>query len=460
MIVVSHRGPYAFTRRADGSFAARRGAGGVVSALGPLLLEDDANRGAWVAAAIGPDDRAAVTAGEARADGIDLRYLVIDPRVHHLAYDVIANGVLWFLHHGLFGHVVEPVFDHALHEAWDAFVAMNQAFANGALAAAADHSGPVLIQDYQLSLVPGMIRAVRPDLAVVHFTHTPFCGPNSIRVLPDHWSRELCASLTSVPCGFHVPRWRDAFVASARTILGPNIEPTAFVAPLGPDVSALNRDAHTPEVDLEVDRIRALVGERALIVRTDRIEPSKNIVRSFLGFEQLLVDEPSWCERVVFMAMLYRSRQSLPVYVRYAEAVLATARRINERFGTDTWTPIVIDDRDDMARSFAGLRSYDVLVINPLKDGMNLVAKEGPLVNERNGVLCLSPEAGAWDTLGADAIAIHPYDVVAASRSLAAALTVSARDRADRAERLRTAARIHDPSQWIAAQLQAALPAP
>jgi len=456
VIVVSHRGPFAFTRDPNGTFSARRGAGGVVSALGPLLLEDDAHTGAWVAAAIGPDDRAAVEAGQATAEGIDLRYLVFDHHTHHLAYDMIANGVLWFLHHGLFDHVSAPVFDPELHEAWDAFVAMNAAFAEATLDAADDHDGPVLIQDYQLSLVPGMIRARRPDLEVTHFTHTPFCGPNSIRVLPDAWGRALCESLASVPCGFHVPRWRNAFEASVRTVLGADTELQTFTAPLGPDSSALTNDARAEAVDLEIDRLLARVGDRALIIRTDRMEPSKNIVRGFLAYEQLLHDHPEWRERVVFVAMLYRSRQTLPVYVRYAGDVAATAQRINQRFGTEDWTPIVIDDRDDVQRSFAGLRAYDVLVTNPLKDGMNLVAKEGPILNDRDGVLCLSPEAGAWDELHSDAVAMHPYDVVSASHALLTALTMTSEERAARATGLRAAASANGPASWISAQLAAA----
>ncbi|MFZ4584758.1 MAG: alpha,alpha-trehalose-phosphate synthase (UDP-forming) [Acidimicrobiia bacterium] len=449
MIVVSHRGPYTFRRSDNGSFSATRGAGGVVSALGPLLLTPDSPHAAWVAAAIGPGDRAAAAEGVATAPGVDLRYLVLDERAHRLHYDVISNGLLWFLHHGLFDLPRRPRIDAHCYEAWDAYVAINHEFAEAALDAATDHPGPVLVQDYQLALVPGMIRAQRPDLAVAHFTHTPFCGPNSIRVLPDAWARELCSSMASAPAGFHADRWRDAFVASTRTALGPSVAPDTFVAPLGADVDALRavRDSERARAaEVWVDEIK---GDRTLIVRADRIELSKNIVRGFLAYDQLLDQRPEWRERVVFLAMLYTSRQGLPDYRAYEQEIRDVAARINERWGTSSWQPIVIDTRDDFARSVAALTRYDVLVVNPLKDGLNLVALEGVILNERNGVLCLSPEAGAWDLLSSAAIAMHPYDLVAASDALTTALDLDPDGRATRAQQLRYLALTRDPSKWL-----------
>lgn len=450
MIVVSHRGPYTFRRAPDGGFEARRGAGGVVSALGPLLLAPGTPHAAWVAAAIGPDDRAATAEGAAEAPGVDLRYLVLDEREHRLHYDVISNGVLWFLHHGLFDLARRPRFDIHLYEAWDAYVATNHAFARAALDAAADHAGPVLVQDYQLALVPGMVRAQRPDLELVHFTHTPFCGPNSVRVLPEAWARELCVSLASAPAGFHAARWRDAFAASARTVLATPSDPVdAFVAPLGADAAALAEARAGDDARSAMAWVDEIRGDRRLIVRADRIEPSKNIVRGFLAYSTFLEQHPEWRERVVFLALLYASRQGLPDYLAYEQEVRDAAVRVNDRWGTPSWTPIVLDTRDDFARSVAALTRYDVLVVNPIKDGLNLVALEGSLLNERDGVLCLSPEAGAWDLLAGAAIRMHPYDLIAAADALHRALTQSPDERRSRAAALHELACARDPSQWL-----------
>src|SRR5689334_11197450 len=174
MIVVSHRGPYTFERDNNDTFVPRRGAGGIVSALLPLLAGRSDTR--WIAAAMSDDDRAAVKAGVIEGTDIALTLVPLDPELHRLHYDVVANSVLWFLHHGLFDRVREPRFDREFRDAWNAFVSVNDEFA-AFISDEANADDVVLVQDYQLSLVPAMVRARREDLRVVHFTHTPFGTP-------------------------------------------------------------------------------------------------------------------------------------------------------------------------------------------------------------------------------------------------------------------------------------------
>ncbi len=447
MIVVSHRGPYGFERTGDGAYVARRGAGGVVSALSPLLCDkDDAT---WIAAAISDNDADAMAAGATNGLDIDLELLDIDPAVHRMHYDVVANGVLWFLFHGLFDRVRRPRFDVRFRDAWDAFVVVNEAFAE-AVAARASAGELVLVQDYQLMLVPQQLRARRPDLRVVHFTHTPFCAPDDIGILPDDVARELCASLSMVPAGFHTQRWADAYRHSARAVLGRGMPAVApFAAPLGPDVAALEEVAASTEARAAASRLADVVGERLVVLRTDRIEPSKNIVRGFEAFDRLLEARPGLRERVVFVAMVYPSRQGLAEYLAYANEVEHTAARVNERWATRDWLPVVLDDRDDFARSVAGLQRYDVLLVNPLRDGLNLVAKEGPVCNRRDGVLLLSPEAGAYEELRPAAIRVHPYDIEQAASALDIALSMPLDERAERAGRLRALAAARTPADWL-----------
>ncbi|HET9730617.1 MAG TPA: trehalose-6-phosphate synthase, partial [Acidimicrobiia bacterium] len=212
MIIVSHRGPYRFVRNDDGTFTARRGAGGVVSALGPLLAE--AKDAVWVAAALSTEDAQGVAESHADLD-VEMVLLRLDPRLHRLHYDVVSNRVLWFLHHGLFDRSYRPQHDVHFRDAWDAYRSVNETFAQ-AVAERADQREIVLVQDYQLALVPAQLRTLRPDLRIVHFTHTPFCGPDDITILPNDVARELCGSLAGGPAGFHTPRWVDAYKHSAR----------------------------------------------------------------------------------------------------------------------------------------------------------------------------------------------------------------------------------------------------
>jgi trehalose 6-phosphate synthase len=448
MIVVSHRGPFGFARNSDGTFTAQRGAGGVVSALGPLL-PDQPERVRWVAAAITDDDRAAVEAGAVHAEGVDLDLLALDPEQHRMHYDVVSNSVLWFLHHGMFDAVRRPRFDVRFREAWDAYVDVNRTFADAAVAHAHEND-IVLVQDYQLCLVPAFVRETRPDLRVVHFTHTPFCGPNSIRILPDDVAQTMCASLASVPAGFHTQRWALAYEASARTVLGDATAPRSFASSLGPDAGALEEIAQSPAGRDAAARLAADVGDRMVVLRTDRVEPSKNIVRGFLAYERLLELRPDLHGRVVFVAMLYMSRAGLAEYLAYGNEVEQTASRVNERFATGDWQPIVLDLRDDFTRSVAGLQRYDVLLVNPIKDGLNLVAKEGPLLNRRDGVLCLSSEAGAYDELAPAVERVHPYDIEQMAGALARALDMTGEERAARAARLRALAAARTPADWLA----------
>ena len=452
MMLVTHRGPFRFSVRDDGGFLAARGAGGVVSALLPLVHTGIANgrepagahdgeRVAWIAAAIDDGDRAALAAGAATVPGLDLHLLALDPTLHRLHYDIVSNATLWFLHHGLFDLPRRPRFDEHFRTAWDAYVTVNQTFASTVIENAAP-AETVMVHDYQLALVPGMVRAARPDLALLHFTHTPFCGPNSIRVLPTDIAVDLCRSMASVPSGFHTARWAHAFQASAHTMLGIEAPITpSFATPLGPDPDALADDANIAITSGAAAELDDIVGDRKLIMRTDRMDPAKNIVRGFLAYDQLLEQHAEWRERVVFVARLTPSRESLAEYLAYHQEVEQATARVNNRWAREDWQPIVIDTRDDYERSVAGYRRYDVLFVNPVKDGLNLVAKEGPLVNERDGVLCLSPEAGSFDELHEAAVAVHPYDVAQCAAALHDALSMPAPERAARARKLPRARR-------------------
>lgn len=448
MIVVSHRGPVRFSYGEGGGFVSARGAGGVVSALTPLLARHE-YEATWYAAAMTPADTEAQAAGATTGLGIDLELIHVDPVVHRMHYNTVANGALWFLFHGMFDHIRRPRFDLRFRDAWDAYVEVNRVFANAVAGRAAD-GDVVLVQDYQLALVPSVLRELRPDLHVSHFMHTPFCDAQDARVLPTDIGEQLLRALASGPQGFHTARWARAYERSAREILGPDAPAHApFVASLGPDEAALEQTATSEVARQRAASLAERVGDLLVVLRTDRTEPSKNIVRGFLAFDRLLEARPGLRRRVVFVAMVHASRQGLPEYLAYANEVEQAALRVNDRWATRDWLPVLLDDGDDYPRSVAGLQRYDVLLVNPIRDGLNLVAKEGPVVNRRDGVLCLSREAGAYEELHEAVVPVHPFDIEQMAVALDDALSMPLDERAAMAKRLRTLAGARTPRDWL-----------
>jgi trehalose 6-phosphate synthase len=445
LVVVSNRGPLSFALDDAGGLVTRRAGGGLATALGAALVGSGAR---WVAGALGEADRRAGAAGTVEAEGFNVELLTLDDTAYRAYYDVIANGTLWFLHHGLWDAPRRPRFDRHWWAAWQRFREVNDAFA----AKVADCAPPgalVLVQDYHLALLGPVLAARRPDLATVHFTHTPFASPEALRVLPAGVAEELLRGMAGHgACGFHTTRWADAFEACCEEVLG--ITPTTFVAPAAADADDVRSVASSAACAAAHDELDRQIGNRKFLVRVDRIELSKNIVRGFLAFEELLETRPVWREQVVFGAFVYPSREGLAEYQAYRQEVEAVIERINRTWGTAGWTPILYDPKDDFPRSIAALRRADVMLVNPIRDGLNLVAKEGPIVNERDGVLALSRESGAWDELAAAALELHPFDISGTAEVLHRALAMPPNERRSRAEHLRSLATARTPFDWLA----------
>ncbi len=451
LLVLSNRGPLSIERTPDGALAARRGGGGLVVTLGPGVERD---RALWVAAGVGADDEAAAGRGLFDAEGFRVQPVMIDPADYRAYYDVIANQTLWFCLHDLWDLPRRPRFDRHWWAAWERFRAVNARFAAAACEAAAP-GATVLVHDYQLALVPEMLAARRPDLRTAAFVHTPWCSPQELATLPDSVGAELLAGLAGGgACGFHSARWAEAFEACCRERLGRT--PLTFVSPAATDIDDLRLVAASPECKQEHARLAAGIGDRRLVVRVDRIEPSKNVLRGFWAFDELLESRPDLRGQVVFAAMVYPSRLGLAEYLAYGQEVMALAEQINAKWSGSGWTPILLDPEDNHPKSVAALRRSDVLLVNPIRDGLNLVAKEGPLVNERDGVLVLSDRAGAWDELGEQAMGVNPFDVSGTARALATALDLTASERSVRAQSLRKMAGARSPLEWFDDQRAAA----
>jgi len=429
-----------------------------VAALRPLVSHHDVT---WVASAMTDEERTIAAAGPLVERTIDaefrLRLVAHDPAAYRSFYDVIANPALWFVQHDLWGLMRDPEAD--LLGPWhDGYVAVNAGFAR-AVVEELEHTpdAAVLFQDYHLYVAPALVRKRRAAARLGHFVHIPWVGADGWAVLPPAIARSVHEGLLACDSvGFHTERWRSAFVEASGALLGRETEARArsHANPVAVDAAELERAAAQATV---LERERALVGSRPeqLIVRVDRTDPAKNAVAGFAAFGRLLQRRPDLHGRVGMLALLDPSRQSIPEYVDYRHAPEAEAAAVNAAYGTPTWAPIDVSIRDDFPSSVAAYKQYDVLLVNSVMDGLNLVAEEAPLVNTRNGVLVLSRGTGAWEELGEWAIGVDPRDVEATSCALEQALALPAADRMARLAGIRERVLARDPSGWANAELAA-----
>jgi trehalose 6-phosphate synthase len=472
LIVVSNRGPVSFTRDEDGVRRARRGGGGLVTALRSLLSHHDVT---WIASAMSDEDRlAAEGAGERPIEEVAhdgspyrLRLVAHDPAAYDWYYNVVSNPTLWFLQHHLWNLPYAPAFDPGLHHAWDeGYLPVNAAFADAVLAELErEPDAAVLFHDYHLYIAPRLVRSARPDAAIAHFVHIPWPATDAWHVLPGPIRRAIHDGLLAADVvGFHADRWRLAFLRSAQDLVGAEIDfEEGFARYDGRLTQVTSRPISVDPGEFDElavgDEVLAKEGElkegrpEFLILRVDRTDPSKNVTRGFRAFELFLDAHPEFHERVGMLALLDPSRQDIPEYAEYVGAIQRAARLVNDRFQRDGWTPVELRIQDDFLGAVAAYKQYDVLVVNAIFDGLNLVAKEAPLVNVRDGVLVLSENTGAHAELGEWALTVNPFDVAGQAEAIYTALTLSSEERRERIEAIRAHVREHDVAAWIAAQL-------
>jgi trehalose 6-phosphate synthase len=465
IVVASNRGPVSFDRDDRGRLSPRRGTGGLVTALSGVFYRDDTT---WVSAAMTDGDRSVALKGRTVTSESHqrMRYVVIPPDRYEGYYNEVSNRILWMAHHNLWDIPRSPMFDDGTQESWHDFVEANRAFAQ-ALAQEADNDPVYLIQDYHLCLVPGMLRELVPEAKIVHFSHTPFAGATYLRVLPVTMRTSLLRGMAGADVlGFQAKGWAENYLLSARSLpelrvlRGGRLEiegRTAAVRSFPVAVSAepLRETANRPEADAVRDELSAWAGDSKVVLRVDRLEPSKNILRGFLAYELFLRRNPSWVGSVRFLCLLSPSREDVPEYQNYGEECLAEADRINAEFGRKAWQPIEVRVQEDYAFAVAAYNLYDVLFVNPTYDGMNLVAMEGPLVNRRDGVLVLSRNAGAFSRLGRQALGVNPFDLAETAEAIREGLEMPDEDRARRARGLSRTVQAHTPANWLAHQLEA-----
>ncbi|MDF3037616.1 MAG: hypothetical protein K0Q71_322 [Thermomicrobiales bacterium] len=477
LIIASNRGPVTFTRRSKGAFDARKGSGGVVTAVTAIARE---RQPIWIAAAMTEGDRQRAQQAEENGEHLiefgeppefRLRFVVPSPECYHQYYNVISNPLLWFLQHYLWDTPRTPDITHEIWDAWrSGYVTVNRMFADEIVAAidAVDDDPLIMLQDYHLYLCAGFVREKKPDARLQLFVHIPWPDPDYWRLLPLEIRRAICEGmLANDIVGFQTPDHGRSFMYTCQAYV-PNVEidyATGAILwnnrrieirayPISIDAAAVRRMAYSKEARSH-DRYLPNHWNEFTVLRVDRAEPSKNIVRGFQAFDRFLEAHPDFQGRVNFVAITVPSRMDVVEYQDYLDDVSAVVGRINAKYANveTGWQPIHLIMGENYPRALAAMKWYDVLLVNSIIDGMNLVAKEGALLNERNGVLILSEGAGAVSQLGDHALIIGPTDVEGTADAIYEALTMPLEERRRRAEGLRRDVESDDVITWFENQV-------
>ena len=472
-IFASNRGPISLVENADGSVTPQRGSGGLVTALTSISRFVPLT---WVVSAMTEAERqqAAASGDALRAPLLEqeiyLRFVAVPRAVYQRYYYAFCNPLLWFIQHYMWNTPRAPNIGRATYEAWeDGYVPVNQAFARALVEEAErDARAPfIFIHDYHLYLAPGEVRRLLPDAPILHFTHIPWPGPRYWGILPAFMRRQIHENLCAANIvGFQTMRDVQNFLHGCESCLdGASVDYRACTVsrngwltqvtnyPISVDAAGLAQLAVSPEVEHYEKALRPLTRDFT-IVRVDRAEPSKNIIRGFRAYESLLDRYPELRGKVAFLAFLVPSRTELPVYQTYTDELFEVVTAINDEYGSDDWQPIRVFYEENYAQAVAAMRLYDILLVNPIVDGMNLVAKEGPLVNTRDGVLVLSEMAGAHEQLGEYALSVSPTDIEGTVRALHAALRMHPDERRRRAAALRRVVQEEDVTFWMERQFR------
>src|SRR5215208_2944291 len=468
LVLVSNRGPV--TYQEDGSL--KRGTGGLVTALTGLASHRDA---VWIASAMTDGDAKiqrengdepfsieAPHGGEFR-----VRFVESDPQAYDGFYNVIANPMLWFIQHYLWDQSNAPdIRREEVHAFEDGYCVVNEDLAKVVLQEIEDDEQPtVMVHDYHFYTLPGIIRRERPDVFLHHFIHIPWTQPDAWRVLPKGIRDQIFTGLLANDIvGFHTRSYRRNFLQCCRDLMDLEVDFGQGIVhfedraegvrayPLPIDASATLRVADSERTREFESELLARRREH-LILRVDRADLSKNVLRGFSAFDLFLEQHPEFHEKVTFIAQLMPSRMDVPEYAEYLERIEALVAVVNHRHGTPDWMPIQLKLRDDLDEAYSSYKHYDVIMVNAMFDGMNLVAKEAPLVNEAGGVSILSENTGAHEELGEYALTINPFDVQETADSIHAALTMDMEERMRRADGLKAEVTRRDPGDWIDEQI-------
>ena len=467
-IVVANRAPH--EPRPEGGFT--RGAGGVITAL--LTLAEVAGAD-WVACARTEGERALIeehgTTWKAPLIRSETRlhYVTPTPEQYDQYYSVISNPVLWFVQHYLWDLAHQPVINGRIHRAWkNGYVEVNKQIARKVVDVARGLPGRplVMVHDYQLYLVPKLVREQLHGAIIQHFVHIPWPTPQYWKVLPREMRDAILFGLLGCDIvGFQTSLDVRNFLMTCEENAGLAVDEReravlvdgrivyARAYPISIDVAGTTRLSYSHGVMVEERKLRDWRPQH-LIVRIDRTDPSKNIVRGFLAYEKLLAHHPELKGRVQFWAFLQPSRQDVALYRNYVRKVRQAVQRINAQYGAHGWQPIRLELGESVRKAMAAMRNFDVLIVNSVYDGLNLVAKEGALVNRSDGVIVVSENVGAHEELQPHVLSINPFDIEATANAMHQAIVMGVEEKRRRNEGAREVVRTNDIARWITRQVQ------
>ncbi len=444
LVVVSNRGAYRMRETPDG-IKYERSVGGLATAVLPVLEEYS---GVWISSGR-PAGRFPNVPGR---PSFDIENIELSPDEERYYYYGLANEALWPLCHYFLDRVCYN------HTGWEMYDQVNRRFADAALADA----GPddlIWIHDYHLARVPGYLRHARPEARIALFWHIPFPAPEVFRTFP--WRRELLESmLASDLIGFHVPEYVKNFIENVADILGAHVEgevvryaghqSQVIACPIGIDYAGLEKQARSKRVAQRADRLCASVQGQRLIVGVERLDYTKGIAERLRGVERLLDTRPEWRGKVTLYQIITPSREEgVESYREKKREVDELIGRINGKFSNDLWTPIHYLNRAfNPARLIVYYRAADIALVTPLRDGLNLVAKEyvAARVNQ-DGVLILSEFAGASSQLP-EALLVNPYSDDDMANSLEYALLMTKDEQRRRMRAMQSRIKEQDISWW------------
>jgi len=449
----------------------KRGGGGLVTAL--TGIADELPGAIWVCARKTAED--AVVAGENGGNSfnvegmpLQVRMVDVDPVAYDKYYAEIANPLLWFTQHYLWDLSRSPVITRREKDAFEnGYVTVNELFADAVAEEVRKAGGNalVLLQDYHFYLVGERLRRLTPDTFLLHFVHIPWPQPDAWRVLPPEMRSALFYGLLGNDVvGFHTRNNARNFLLGCQELLGLEVDfqnsavthdgrtTWARWYPISVDAQRFDDMADSPEVRSHEERLLADRREH-LILRVDRTDLSKNVIRGFMAYDVLLKDHPELKEKITFLAILPPSRQEVREYRKYVQDIKRIVADVNLEHGTPGWQPIHLRLEENMAMAVAAYKLFDVLLVNAIYDGMNLVAKEALLVNERDGVLALSENTGAYEELGECSLTLHPFDIEQQAQVLYEGLTMDPKRRRAMRQRCEEIVRDNDVSQWLRNQL-------
>jgi trehalose 6-phosphate synthase/phosphatase len=454
VLIVANRLPVT-VKATDTGVEVQRSSGGLATGL---LRPHEQSGGSWIGWSGAPEQLTADQQAELDQQLTAMRLVAVPLTAEQVTryYEGFSNGVLWPLFHYLLDQVPLHVRD------WEPYVEVNERFAE----VVAHHYQPgdlVWVHDYQLLLLPGLLRQRLPEAKIGFFLHIPFPSEELFRTLPER-DQLLRGLLGADLVGFHTPAYLRHFAASLTQILGLNVdidrvqladrEVRLGVFPMGIDAATFSALADDPAVQAEVSALRG-DGSVRLIVGVDRLDYTKGIPRRLLAYERMLRNHPDLREKVRLIQVAVPSRTGVSAYQEFRSLVDELVGRINGDFGTPRWVPVHYIFRGMSESELVALyRAAEVMLVTPLRDGMNLVAKE--FIASRtdgDGVLVLSEFAGAaWEL--PEALQVNPYDVDGTAESCYRALTMGAEERRSRLGPLRARVEAYDVHRWAATFLE------